>query len=129
MRGRGRSNSRQSSASERRSCSSIGANVREMLREQRPGSLEKDLLIVGIELPHREAAPAREPTERIREPGGQAGEVVKCQQITVVGGNHQLAFLPRQRPHGATLGSTNALSILHRTVLADPCSPDIANNG
>ena len=30
---------------------------------------------------------------------------------------------------GATLGSTNAFSIFDKTVLAEPCSPDIASNG
>src|SRR5262249_25677758 len=45
------------------------------IEHQRARRLKQDLFIVGVELPHRETATGREPTERIREPGRQAGEV------------------------------------------------------
>jgi hypothetical protein len=36
-------------------------------------------------------------------------------------------LLARQRPHRAALGSTKALSIFDSTVLAEPCSPEMAS--
>jgi hypothetical protein len=49
--------------------------------------------------------------------------------MAVIGSNHQLAFLARERPNPAALGSISALSSFDRTVFAEPCSPDIANSG
>src|SRR5262249_45296273 len=46
-------------------------DVLDAIYEQRPGSLEKHLVFVGIELTYRETAAAREPTERVGEPRRQ----------------------------------------------------------
>ena len=60
--------------------------------------LKQDLFIVGVELPHRETAAARQPTERIREPPRQ--EVIECEQIAALA--EQFALVPRQCPHCAS---------------------------
>jgi hypothetical protein len=103
-------------------------DILDAIHQQRARRLKQHLFIVRVELPHRETATAREPTERIREPGGQAGEVIECEHIAVVAIISSRSSRGSART-GATLGSIRALSIFDRTVLAEPCSPDIANNG
>ena len=66
------------------------------IQEDRARRFKQHLLVVGIKLPYREAAAARESAERVRKPNGQAGEIIECEQIAVVGGNHQLALLARE---------------------------------
>ena len=104
-------------------------DILDAVQEDRAGGLKQHLLLVGVELPDREAAAAREPAERVGEPSGQAGQIVECQHMAVVGGNEELALLARQARTGAALGSTSALSIFDSTVLAEPCSPEITRSG
>src|SRR5262249_45012754 len=66
------------------------------IQEDRARRFKQHLLVVGIELPYREAAAAREPAERVGKPNGQAGEIIECEQVSVIGCNHQLAFLARE---------------------------------
>ena len=105
----------------------MGAKVRKIARSARSGRLidildavqqdracgfKQHLLIVGVELPHGEAAAGREPAERVGEPVGQAGEIIEGEQIAVVGGDHQLALLARERPHRGGVGVDQRLEQL-----------------
>ena len=49
--------------------------------------------------------------------------------MTIVGRDEEIAFFAGAVLTGAALGSINPRSILERTVLADPCSPDTASTG
>jgi hypothetical protein len=123
MRGRSIPNSRQSSASERLFVSAIGAKVRKMARSQiRPADhlldavqqdgarrVRQNLLIIGVKLPYREAAAGRQAAEGVGKPIGQAGQVVECEDIAVVGRNHQLALFARERPHRGGVGVDQSL--------------------
>jgi hypothetical protein len=57
--------------------------------------LEQHLRVIGVELTDRETATARKPAECVREPGGQAGQIIESEQMAIVGRNHQFAFLAR----------------------------------
>ena len=57
-------------------------DILDAIQEDRARRLKQHLVLVGVELPHREAAAAREPTERVGEPGRQAGEVVECEHVS-----------------------------------------------
>jgi hypothetical protein len=91
--------------------------------------LEQNLLVIGIELSHGKAAAAGEPAERIREPNGRPERLSKESRYPL------LAAIIRSRSSrasartSAVFGSTKALSNFERTVLAEPCSPEIASNG
>src|SRR5262249_5465448 len=108
-RGGATSNSRHSSLSGRRCPSPMGAKVRKIARSPRSGRrttssipfkrigrAASNSLVVAIEPPHREAAAAREPAQGIGEPNRQAGDIIECEQVAVIGCNHQLALLARE---------------------------------
>ena len=65
---------------------------------------KQHLFIIGVELPDRETATARKPAECIGEPGRQAGQIIEGKQMAVVGRNHQLAFLARERSDRGHIG-------------------------
>src|ERR1700730_5128640 len=103
MRGRAFSNCRHNSLSGRRCASPMGAKVRKIARspksarltmfldavqEDRAARLKQHLLVVRVELPYGEAAAARKPAKAVREPNGQAGQIIECEQIAIVGCNH-----------------------------------------
>ena len=71
------------------------------VQEDRARRFKQYLLVVAVELPDREAAAAREPTQRVGEPNRQAGEIIECEQVTVIGCNHQLALLARSPKKGS----------------------------
>src|ERR1700730_3598471 len=66
--------------------------------------LEQHLCIVGVELTNRETATACKPAECIGEPGGQSGQIIECEQMPIVGGNHQFAFLAWERSDRRHIG-------------------------
>ena len=82
------------------------------VQQDRARRFKQHLLIVGVELPYGEAAAGREPAEGVGEPVGQAGEIVECEEIAVIGGNHQLALLARERPHRGGIGIDQRLEQL-----------------
>ena len=61
--------------------------------------MKQNLLVVGIELPHSEAAAARQPAKRIGKPKRQAGEIIEGEEMAVVSRDHQLAFLAGECSH------------------------------
>src|SRR5439155_19423467 len=65
------------------------------VQEDRARRFKQHLLVVAVELPDREAAAAREPTQRVGEPNRQAGEIIECEQVTVIG--------PRRRRTSKTI--------------------------
>jgi hypothetical protein len=67
---------------------------------------------INIELSDGEAAAGCEPAEGVGEPNGQAREIVECEQVAVIGGNRQLTFFARERPHGGGVGIDQRLEQL-----------------
>ena len=49
--------------------------------------------------------------------------------MTIAGRDEEIAFFAWPVLTGAALGSIKPRSILEKTVLADPCSPDTASSG
>jgi hypothetical protein len=90
---------------------------------------KQDLLIVSVELPGGEAAAGREPAKGVREPVGQAREVVERKEIAVIAAIISSRSWRDNERTGAALGSISALSSLERTDFTEPCSPDIARRG
>ena len=82
------------------------------VQEDRACCFKQHLLIVGVELPYGEAAAGGEAAEGVGEPVGQAGQIVEREQIAVIGGNHQLALLARERPHRGGIGIDQRLEQL-----------------
>ena len=74
--------------------------------------VKQNLLIIGVKLPYREAAAGCKTAEGVGKPIGQAGQVVECEDIAVVGRNHQLALLARERPHRGGIGINQRLEQL-----------------
>jgi hypothetical protein len=64
---------------------------------------------IGVELADRKAAAGCKTAEGIGEPARQAGQVVECEDIAVVGRNHQLALLARERPLRGGIGVDQSL--------------------
>src|SRR5262249_56672734 len=88
------------------------AHVCDAMEEGRARRFKKPLLLIGVELTDGETTASREPAERIGEPVGQAGEIIECEQVAVVGCNHQLAFLARKGPYGGHIGVDQCLEQL-----------------
>ena len=57
------------------------------------------------------------------------GQVVESQEVSIAGGDEEVAPSRGADLTGAAFGSTNARRILERKVFDDPCSPDTANSG
>ena len=81
-----------------------GDDILDAVENDRAGGLEQHLVLVGVELAHREAAAARQPAERVGEPCAAGGQVVKGQHMAVVGGDEEIALLARQRPDRGGVG-------------------------
>ena len=77
-----------------------GHDVLDAVQDHRPGGVEQHLVLIGVELAHREAAAGREPAERVGNPRRQARHVVEGQHMAVAGGDEQVAILARQGPQG-----------------------------
>jgi hypothetical protein len=79
-------------------------HVLDAVEENRPRGLKQNLLVIRIEPPHGQAAATREPTERIREPKGHAGEIVERKDMSIVRCDHELPFVAGERPYGCYIG-------------------------
>jgi len=79
-------------------------DILDPIQEGRARRLKQHLFIIGVELPDRETAAARKPAECIGQPGGQAGHIIEGKQVPIVGGNHQFAFLARERSDRGHIG-------------------------
>ena len=81
-----------------------GDDILDAVENDRAGSVEQHLVLVGVELADREAAAARQPAKRVGEPRRQGGQIVKCQHMAVVGGDEEIALFARQGPHRGGIG-------------------------
>src|SRR5262249_42757757 len=99
------------------------------IQEDRARRFKQHLLVVAIEPPYGEPAAACQPAQRVGE--SQMGKLERLSNAS----KPLLAAIISSRSSrksertGAALGSIRALSSLERTVLAEPCSPDIAKSG
>ncbi len=75
-------------------------DVLDAVQDHRPGGVEQHLVLIGIELAHREAAAGGKPAKRVGNPGGQARHIVEGEHMAVAGGDEQVAILARQGPQG-----------------------------
>jgi hypothetical protein len=66
--------------------------------------LEENLVTVGIKLADGKATSAGDPTKGIRQPKGRAQQIVEGEDMAVVGGNHEVALLPRRRSCWSCVG-------------------------
>jgi hypothetical protein len=57
------------------------------------------------------------------------GEVVEREQIAVLGGDHELAFFARERPHRSDVGVHQSFEEFGKNGFPEPCSPDMTSNG
>ena len=138
MRGRSASNAAHISCSGRRRSSEIGSSVRNTARSARSGRVTMSsmplritgreartaLLLIGVELAHRETAARGEPAERVGNPGGQARHVVEGEHMAVAGRDEQVAILARQGPKRRGVGIEQRPQDRRECRFRRPCSPD-----
>src|SRR5215468_1716647 len=79
-------------------------NILDAVKDNRAGSIEQHLVLVGVELADRKTASARQPAKCIREPRGQGRQVVKCEHMAVIGSYEEIAFLARQGSNRGDIG-------------------------
>jgi hypothetical protein len=60
--------------------------------------IEQNFILIGVKLPHREAASRGKAAQRVGNPGGQARHIVEGEHMTVARGDEEIAILARQRP-------------------------------
>jgi hypothetical protein len=119
-------NAVQNSLSGRRCSSDIGYRTMLMARSARSGrsmkfsmpliiiarAVEQNLVLIRAEFSDRKASPGREPAEAIRDPRGQAGDIVEGQYMAVIGGNEEIALLAWKRPVRRGVGVDQGLQHL-----------------
>jgi hypothetical protein len=79
-------------------------DILDPIQEGRACRFKQHLFIIGVELPDRETTAARKPGECIGEPSRQAGQIIEGKQVAIVGCDHQLAFLARERSDRGRIG-------------------------
>ena len=73
-------------------------DVLDTIQDDWPGSVEQHLVLIRVELAHRESAAGRQAAERVGDPCPQARDIVEGEHMTVGGGDEQVAILARQCP-------------------------------
>src|SRR5262249_13813119 len=119
MHGRIASNSPQSSRSVRRRSSAIGSKVIKIARSARSerqtissmpfrmvgaSGLEEHLVTVGTKLANGETTASGDPAKGIGEPGGQARQIVECEDMAIVGRDHEIALFARRGSRWSCIG-------------------------
>src|SRR6516162_4324408 len=69
------------------------------VEKNRARRLKQYLVCVGVELAQPEARARGEPAKRVRERVRQAGQIVEGKDVRIARGNHEVAFLARERPY------------------------------